>query len=452
MSDIGKILPVDGYFVLQKGKLPADYAKSLTHLYQPLIGIYAVALYQLLLHEIELQQDEVQTHHTLMNYLNVPLDEIYRSRLKLEGIGLLKTFENKTADKTVYTYQLEGPFSTEGFFKDDMLAQLLYHHLGNTKFQLLKDHYGEQHPMQKGTNITASFSDVYGTFQPYQRDSIMEEVQDTETFFGTTVIDFTWIRQMLKQRMIPVHKVLTPANGKLMSQMMLLYDLEAYEIEKAVLWALTEENDLNPDEFKEACHDLFKEKYHQTRVKLVEKIGHGKQDEPHKGKPVTKEEQLIHELENISPKQLLEDLSSGNHASEQDMKAIREVMTKQGLPAPVMNVLIHYVLLQSNMKLSRAYLDKIASHWSRANLKSAKEAMAFARNEKIRYQKGAAKKQYYRKPVSKEVIPDWFIEHEEKQKEKMLKAQNREPEVIDEEKDKEEIMALLRKHSSKNKK
>src|SRR5690625_7538210 len=71
------------------------------------------------------------------------------------------------------------------------------------------------------------------------------------------------------------------------------------------------------------------------------------------------------------------------------MRVVREVMTGQGLPAPVMNVLIHYVLLQSNMKLSKGYLDKIASHWSRDNLKNAREAMEIAKKEIEQLKTGA---------------------------------------------------------------
>src|SRR5690625_2448652 len=95
MKYIGKILPAEGYAVRLKEKPPIDYMKSLTHLYQPLLGMESIMLYQTLLHEIELQTEStLQTHHTLMNYLNIPLDKIYEARLKLEGIGLLKTYRN----------------------------------------------------------------------------------------------------------------------------------------------------------------------------------------------------------------------------------------------------------------------------------------------------------------------------------------------------------------------
>src|SRR5690606_32138852 len=118
------------------------------------------------------------------------------------------------------------------------------------------------------------------------------------------------------------------------------------------------------------------------------------------------EEKLIRQLETMSPKELLEDLSSGHEASEQDLKLIRDVMTSQGLSAPVMNVLIHYVLLQSNMKLSKAYVEKIASHWSRAKLKTAREAMEFAKKEREKYVKKAKSRSEERR-VGKECRNRW---------------------------------------------
>lgn len=443
MNVIGKILPIEGYYVLLKGNLPVDYTKSLIHLYQPLIGIQSVSLYQTLLHEKELQQGEMnQTHHTLMNYLNLPLDDIYRARLKLEGIGLLATFQNQTEEYNAYTYELQCPFAPAAFFTDEMLTQLLYHHIGETKYKLLKEHYYAQTVKQKGTNITSSFNEVFQTFQPNKEEGVEMMDGQKESTGNLPMMDFSWVEQALTRQMIPIKKVLTPTNKKLVTQMMVLYDLTSLEVEKSVLWALTDENTLNRDEFKEACHDLYKNKHNQVNVRLTDRV-----DQPTKeveSKPTTKEEQFISELEKISPKQLLEDLSNGGQASGQDMKVIRDVMTTQGLPSPVMNVLIHYVLLQSNMKLSRAYLEKIASHWSRANLKTAKEAMAFAKKEKDRFQQGKKDNQRYKKPQSNEVVPDWFKERKEKKQKTSQKNTATET-------NNDEFAALLKEFSNGNK-
>ncbi|TFJ93922.1 replication initiation and membrane attachment family protein [Lentibacillus salicampi] len=414
MDDIGKILPIEGYQVVLKGSLPADYTKSLTHLYQPLVGIQAISLYQTLFNELDFQDGSTaQTHHTLMNYMNLPLDDIYRARLKLEGIGLLKTYRQESTAHNTYTYEIQRPFAPAEFFADDMLTQLLYHHIGQAKFAMLQNHFRVQ-TTQKGTNITAVFNDVFQTFHPHTTElDISESEENQPVDVNIPSIDFSWMEQMLKKRMIPVRKVLTAANKKLMSQMLTLYDLAEFEVEKAVLWALTDENTLAAKEFKEACHDLFQAKHQQAAVKLTDKKETETAETDYK--PTTKEEQLILKLEKISPKQLLEDLSNGGQASSQDLKVIRDVMTTQGLPSPVMNVLIHYVLLQSDMKLSKAYMETIASHWSRANLKTAAEAMAFAKNQKSRYQQSKNKPQNYRKSASKEVVPDWFKERKKKQ-------------------------------------
>ncbi|RDW21598.1 replication initiation and membrane attachment family protein [Oceanobacillus chungangensis] len=439
MKYLGKVLPVDGYYVILQEYLPNDYTKSLAHLYQPLIGVHAVTLYQTLLHEMELQSDSTpQTHHTLMNYLNIPLDEVYKARLKLEGIGLLNTFKKQAEERTVFTYELLSPFAPSDFFKDAMLSQLLMHQIGDTKYHALKRHYYKEAPSGIGENITARFNEVFQTFTPSIEAVKPKEKVNKIQARNERSIDFSWMVQMLKQRLIPVGKVLTQENRKLISQMVLLYGLDSYEVEKSVLWALTEDNVLDTDEFKTACHDLFKSKHYDKSITLTEKRTPPEQQQT---EPQTKEEMLIQELESISPKQLLEDLSGGNQASEQDLKAIREVMVSQGLPAPVMNVLVHYVLLQSNMKLSKAYLEKIASHWSRANIKTAKEAMEFAKTEQNKFQKGSKQKTAYNyKPISKEIIPDWF---KDRNKTKQSTVAQTSQTVIDLEKEKAELQALL---------
>ena len=94
MNMFGRLLPIEGYEVAIYESIPLNYTESLTHLYQPLIGVEAVSLYMTLLNEQSMQMaGHPQTHHVLMNYLQLPLDKIYEARQKLEGIGLLETYE-----------------------------------------------------------------------------------------------------------------------------------------------------------------------------------------------------------------------------------------------------------------------------------------------------------------------------------------------------------------------
>src|SRR5699024_3542927 len=96
MNMFGRLLPIEGYEVTSYEMVPLNYTESLTHLYQPLIGVEAVSLYITLLNEENIQtSDHPQTHHVLMNYLQLPLDKIYEARQKIEGIGLLETYEKE---------------------------------------------------------------------------------------------------------------------------------------------------------------------------------------------------------------------------------------------------------------------------------------------------------------------------------------------------------------------
>lgn len=426
MNAIGKILPIDGYYVVMEQKPSIDFNASLTHFYQPLIGIQALSLYYTLYYEVGFQKHS-QTHHTLMAYLNLTLDEIYRSRLKLEAIGLLKTYKRIENNQDFYTYSIQSPYSPNQFFKEPMLSQLLLHHIGEQKYNELYSHYMRDN-FHYGEEVTVDFKDVFETVTPKKQADQTQTISETG-HEAVDLMDFTFLEHALRQRFIPVDKVLSKPNKQLIYQMKVLYDLGSMDLEKAVQWALNEDNQLNQEEFKSACHDIFSSQNNGRAIRLQEKVK--PETKIAKAKPVTKEEQLIYELETISPKQLLEDLSDGNQASEQDIKVVREVMTRQGLPSPVMNVLIHYVLLQSNMKLSKAYMETIASHWSRVGIKTAKEAMDFAKQEQSKYKTNQNKPRnstsYTRnKNTSGEVVPDWFKKRKKKQPEQVKTTSNKE--------------------------
>jgi len=447
MNLFGKLLPIHGYRVSFAKDLPQNYDISLSHLYQPLVGMRAIMLYQTLLNESRLSKDQViRTHHSLMNYLNSSLDIIYEERLKLEAIGLLKTYKSTEETQKVFTYQLISPFTPKQFFNDPMLSELLYHHLGEKMFMTLKrELLLDDVQLINQKEITAKFTDVFTTIKP----SIQIEEQSFGERQRTDQLDvakdeFSLIKLSLKQRLIQPEQVLTPKNKRLISDMMRLYHLTEVDIEKCVLWALTEDNTLDQVEFKAACHDIFKTErnaFIQLRVK--------KEDQPQQQQRMQRQrksksprEQLCELLETISMRQLLEGFTEGE-ASEKDLKMIGEIMHAHQIKPAVMNVLVHYVLTQSNKKLSRSYLEAIASHWARLSLKTAKEAMDFVQAEIERARKGRKGRQTKRKR-QQEVIPEWFKEQKEERKQSAKKQR--------ESLDKDEILALFHKHSSENKK
>src|SRR5690625_7450117 len=101
-----------------------------------------------------------------MNYLNITLDKIYEARLKLEGIGLLKTYRNTQRENPFYIYELQSPFSPIEFLYDAMFSELLYHHIGTAKYESLLNYYRQDKPAETEADITDSFREVFKTFTP----------------------------------------------------------------------------------------------------------------------------------------------------------------------------------------------------------------------------------------------------------------------------------------------
>ncbi|SHN06273.1 replication initiation and membrane attachment family protein [Gracilibacillus kekensis] len=411
LGDIGKILPSELYRVDTSQELSLFYTNSLTHLYQPLIGIDAMSLYQTLYTESTLSMD-YQTHHMLMNYIGLPLDRIYRARRKLEAIGLLQTFEEINEEQKVYQYLIHPPQSAQRFFENDFLSHLLYHQLGSDKYKKIKQAFVKQEKnkdAQKET--TARFEDVFQLVdQQPEQNQLQSQEKEWEIPIGEKV-DFEWLEQLLKQRMLPIEQILTAPARKLINQMFVAYDLTNQDIEKALLWSINDENQLLTTEFKNACMDLVS----ATKPKVPLQVTSDKQKvAAEKSEPTNKSkaDQFIEMLEHISPRQLLQDLSGGNQPSQHDLKVISEVMTNQGLNPGVMNVLLHYVLLKTDMKLSKGYLETIASHWARKNVKTVRQAMTLAKSENKKYQQWTTtsknNKRYSNKNTKKDIVPDWY--------------------------------------------
>src|SRR5690625_2167042 len=446
MEHLGKILPIDGYQVLLQGSLPTDYLASLTHLYQPLLGIEAISLYHLLIQEKEMQDQTdsmLQTHHTLMNYLNLPLDQIYGARIKLEGIGLLKTYKQEKEDKVSYLYKLIPPFRPVAFFEDLMLAELLYRQIGRVKFTSLQAMYGKKQTILSGVDMTATFTDVFQTFQPHGIHQETPTPKEETHGIPLKPIDFTILSQTLKRKMIPVEKALSERNRRIITQLQQLYHLEMYELEQAINSPLTDENELDIEQLQAACEDLFRDKAGGVDIKLAMK----QLEETPKIEQVTSEmDQSLHRLATISTKELLDDLSVGDHAGEQDLKMVSEIMIKQGIPTQVMNVLVTYVMHQTNNQLARPYLEKIASHWSRLKFKTAKQAMDYILHPPEK--KSNKQNNNFQRKGSSEIIPEWFKER--KQQAKQPEKQQGEQLSEQEKRAQEEMIALLEKYDSKD--
>ncbi|MBO8156443.1 MAG: DnaD domain protein [Bacillaceae bacterium] len=447
---IMELLPKDRYRIYLEDSLRQDYVQALTHLYQPLIGVTAVTIYQTFINEYHVQSRirESSTHHALMNIMNLNLDQFYEDRKKLEAIGLLRTYVQDDENARTYFYVLIPPFSVKAFFQDPMLSILLKHHVGDAQYKRLKDTMMDEQRLPENVQTkTRSFDEVFTTIIPENPD--LAETLHSQTSADHQsrdhVVDFEYLAQILRKYNIPDQKILTHQNRHYINSFAKIYQVNQLDLEKALLWSIDDSYCLSLQELHEACQDLYAKKYDRVSPKLT--IKHDAVSSPQLEETASKEDKLIRHFESITHRELLEDLSPTGYASEQEVKMITNIMHQHGLPQPVMNVLIHYVLQKTDMKLTRNYVEKIATHWARKKVKTAKEAMKLAKSENKLYQSWGTRRTS--KSQRKEVLPEWFKKQKQKEKE-LAQEKNSLTKNRDIEKEKQELARALKNITSKS--
>ncbi|RLQ97980.1 replication initiation and membrane attachment family protein [Falsibacillus albus] len=427
-----QIQPIDSYQVSTNGILHEFDRKVISFLYQPLIGPICSSLLMTLWNEVEENRlwSQKSNHYQLMNFMSLNLPDIYEARLKLEGIGLLKVFAKETDGERSFIYELQPPLSPDQFFSDGMLNVYLYRKLGRSHFLRIKQFFMDQKAnKQEFSEITRAFQDVFssGDQQSFMDDDVWKDssIDDSRQLMTRTKaesfivrndeFDFELLMSGLQDSIVP-KKAMTKKARQAIEKLAFLYQIDAVEMKKIVMNAITDDQRIDIELLRKTARDWYQVENGDQLPQLVDRLQPPAQSS--KGSN-DKEEKLIQYFETTSPRQLLRDISNGADPSKADLAAVEEVMFNQKLEAGIVNVLIQYVMLKTDMKLSKNYLEKIASHWARKNIKTVKEAMDLAKQEHRQYQdwaegkktaQTAKKTSWQSKPTRTEKLPDWFVE------------------------------------------
>lgn len=442
-----ELLPVDRYIVRSSSILHDYDRKILTLLYQPLIGSRCFSLYMTMWGELEQNRiwGEETTHHSLMAIMQSNLKEILEERVKLEGIGLLKTYVKHEDDTRLFVYELQPPLAPHQFFTDGVLNIYLYSRLGKNKFNQLKKFFSDSElALEEFTPITRAFNEVYDSVHPSTMVKHMsdEAEQNLEPAMGQEwmerensvplaikddVFNFDLFFAGLSEVLIP-KKAITPRVKEVIKKLSYLYGIDALQMKNLVISSIGNDDSVNIDELRKAARDWYQFEQGDELPSLAERVHPAIHRTMENRKPATQEELLIARLETMSPRQLLIDISGGAEPSISDLQVVEEVMFKQKLLPGVVNVLIYYVMLRTDMKLTKGYVEKIASHWVRKDIKTVKEAMELAKQEHRQYQKWAESKNTKsskapkKQPIRTEMLPDWLNEESAPEPDKTVSA------------------------------
>lgn len=398
------LFPADIYQVIDKSMLSDSDMLVLNMLYMPIIGNSAVSLYMKLHTEAKdtLVSQEL-SHHHLMTSMSLSLDNIKESRLRLEGIGLLKTYYHKDEINS-YIYELYAPVSASEFFSHPIFNVVLYNNVGKTEYNRLFDYFKMPHISLKDyEDITAPFDSVYKS-----RNYTLMELGSGEVISKNKLMlkyeldfDFDLLISSLPKEMFN-EKCLNKSMRELIINLSFLYEIDPISMADIVRASLTEKGNIDKEELRRNTRKFYQFNNDNRLPSLLFKS----QREYLKSAngDNTKRGRIIQAFENHTPYEFLKAKYKGAKPTQRDMLILEELLQDVKLNPAVINVLIDYTLRTNNNKLVKAYIETIAGQWKRSGIETASEAMDFAEKEH--------KKKYKNTKTSKsKIVPSWFNEN-----------------------------------------
>ncbi|HWL24810.1 MAG TPA: DnaD domain protein [Ureibacillus sp.] len=380
-----ELQPADHFEISIPHFLSAHERQLVTLFYQPLTGLEAISLYYTLWAEGENGVMSTFNHYHLMNVLNMSIGKLFEARIALEAIGLLRTYRKDTVDGRSFIYELIRPLDAQSFFQDPLLSMFLYSKIGEKAYRNLRTRYINVTNTESYKEVSRTFVDVFKpvhTNVPNDLNHSGTPNNETVPFFYQG-FDFNLLFAGLSEQLVP-SSAITSEVRELIAKLAFLYQLTPLDMQKVVILALDEHLKVSDERLKKAALEYYQLTISKDLPNLTKTFEEQKQVKETKQ---SKEQELIHYYETTSPIDHLRHLNNGKEPTSYIRELVESLFIKHGMNPGVVNVLIDYVMLQTDKKLPKNFVETIADHWNRKNIRTAQEAMEFARLEHDKHNK-----------------------------------------------------------------
>ena len=446
--------PRDCIQVTQQVWLTQRELQFVTQLYVPFLGVQASTLYLVLFSELSPNsyQSDVIRLADLLALVNMGIPDFYQARIRLESVGLLKTYryEDEESISAQYTFELQAPASPNLFFKDALLSTLLVNQVGHQRFEILQKRFSVKEKAAYGEDVTSTFQEGFQlpfNMSQYKRNiaqekQMIKDVKQQESLVLNSNIDWELLTDLLKSQFVH-EQALTDEVKQMLNSFQLYYGLTEREIAQYVIYAA----DLSTGEIdeKELYSIIINANQHLAAPKKEETSIAPVESTPEVSEVVTEEKQeitpaptqlpqaiqrLITLAKEMTPFDFMTSIKQqrNGYVSNGEQRIILDLVQVGTIPSEVINILIHYVLVvKNNPTINKNLIDTIANDWSQKGIQTAEQAIEAvrqrdkefkaSRKEKIenrQVQSYSGKKYYGNAPKGRVAsVPDWAMKPNE---------------------------------------
>lgn len=398
------VLPADTFIVVNKTMLNDKDRNLLMLLYQPIVGYQSISLYYTLwsyLDKSELLSNE-WTHHHLLRDMMISNSELEDAKIKLEAIGLLKTYVKK-GNVNNYVYELYSPISASEFINNPVLNMALFNAVGKLEYDRIVSYFKiPKINLREYEDITSKFSDVFAFSNVPLTDNLIYDIKKSNyrKLEILSKIDINTILSLISDEILN-KKSLTKDTKDFLYKISYIYNYDNDDMIELIRNSISDKHTID----KKLLQENASKYYRYDNMGKLPSIVYKNQPEYLRKESLdtSNRSRMIHMFEVTSPYDFISSKYKNGNPTSSDLSIISYLLIDLNLKPGVVNVLIDYVLKINNNKLIKSFVEVIASQWSKSGIETVEDAMSIAEKE---YKK---KKSVTTKQVKKSSItPEWI--------------------------------------------
>ncbi|AIG65443.1 DnaD domain protein [Weissella tructae] len=402
------------YHLQHSADLTTEQITALTQVYLPIIGHDAFVLY--MYWQTSPHSTELRNHTQLMNMTNLGLKTFENSRHQLEGLGLIKTYEQPLSAETQWTYVLQNPMTMTQFLSDRLLTSLLTHYIGEAAVTQLVTTAQMQAVEPAGKNVSRSFFDIIGdnAFTPLSQAPLVHQPTPTLTKVSQSdQLDLKLMAQMLSSFSVSMAELKAKESELLIEKK--LYGLTDTDLVRLIQQHVNLDKTIDITNLRKTLQKTVTAQQKKPLQQPSPASTSGSSGiEQAKTTPKTASDMLMQQVRTASPITFLQALRQRNNGfiTDAEVKLLNDIAQLNTLPSEVINVLLfELTVTQKKTTINRNYMQAIVNDWAQAQIKDAPAAFEYlkARSSKQREQTQKPKT-YYNQPNRRHVQeqrPDW---------------------------------------------
>ena len=355
----------------------------LIELYQPLIGAQSTILYLTLLKQARNAEDEdVYSMDLLLKNTQMTNAQLLNARQFLEGVGLLKTFEQTATDKRSFIFILYAPKTPKDFFDDVLFKGLLIQAVGEKEALRLASKYEINLNIPEGyKDVSASFKEMFSI--DYDDPSFLFDINTTVIGHKTrnVKLEFKYDKffQYLEENSQIRRSVFNNREMMEIERVASLYSLDEKDMAFIIIDTYRPYED--PHLVLEDITSLAKERIKLSRPR-------GRKPSQSKSETVVNSDSMVLKkaklMDEKSPIKYLKLLQGNTNPSANDIEIVENLYLQYNFSYGVINAIIDYTLVKCNNILNEKFIDKVASGVAREQLSDALSTMNYLSKKKER--------------------------------------------------------------------